>query len=119
MSEAWMRDTGLVLAAFFSLLELRAPQPTYAALTLTLLLLALFQPKLLFPIAYLWKKLAEILGAIMPKLFFGIVFLVFVVPVGAIRKAMKKDPLKLKHTTGSVFLERQHTFTKDDVLHPY
>lgn len=119
MSEAWMRDTGLVLAAFFSLLELRAPQPTYAALTLTLLLLALFQPRLLYPVAYIWKKLAEILGAIMPKLFFGIVFLLFVVPVGAIRKALKKDPLKLKHQTGSVFLERNHLFTKDDVLHPY
>ena len=119
MSEAWMRDTGLILAAFFSLLELRDPRPVYAALVLALLLLSLFRPTLLYPVAYVWKKLSELLGLVMPKLFFGLVFILFVIPISALRKALKKDPLLLSHKQGSAFLERNHTFTKEDVLHPY
>jgi hypothetical protein len=52
----------------------------------------------------------------------SLIFLVFVLPVGMFRKLTGKDSLKIKmfrKSGRSVFIERNHKFTKEDLINPY
>ena len=120
MTDKWVRDTGLIFALvslFFawrgSLLAL--------AIAAALIFAVLFVPIVLRPLAYLWQKLAEVLGFFVNKIFFGIVFFLIVTPVGLLRRLFTKDPLSLafKNTKESALIEREVVFTKEHITHPF
>ena len=79
-------------------------------------------PVLFKPFAYLWFGISNVLGAFVPKIVLSAIYLVFVVPVGVLRKLFGKDNLQLRKfrkETHSVFKIREHTFTEKDIKHPY
>jgi len=85
-------------------------------------LVLLIAPVLVFPFTFLWLNLSDLLGKVMSKVILSIVFFVFVWPVSMIRKAMGKDTLnlrKFKKDTSSVFVDRNHLYTKTDLTTPY
>jgi hypothetical protein len=75
---------------------------------------------LIFPrvgkiIVDLWFKLATILGEINAKVLLSITFFVFLYPMSFIYRITSKNPLQIKKPSGSTFVDRNHTFTKEDL----
>jgi hypothetical protein len=115
-------DSGLALL----LLTLIAGQwfPGHITLLVAIaeVLILLIAPVLIFPFTFFWLNVSELMGKIMSKVILVIVFFLFVLPVSLLRKVMGKDSLnlkKFKKDTDSVFLDRNHTFIRNDLTTPY
>ena len=103
--------TGLILKLTF----------TYK-LAVVLILLLMIKPPIFYPFTFIWFNLSDFLGKILSKILLSVIFLVFVLPVGLFRKLYGKDSLKLKlfrKSGSSVFIERNHKFTREDLINPY
>ena len=82
----------------------------------------MIKPAMIYPFTILWLNLSDILGKIVSRIILAIIYCVFLLPVALIRKIAGKDNLKLKQfrkSDQSVFIERNHLFTKDDMLNPF
>jgi len=102
------RVFGLVMAAFFSLLGL---WPLWSggdarrwALTVAVLFLVVswLFPSALAGLNRLWMRFGLLLHRIVSPVALGIVFLLSVLPVGLIMRALGKDPLRLKLDPGAI-----------------
>ncbi|HEY4500586.1 MAG TPA: SxtJ family membrane protein [Candidatus Paceibacterota bacterium] len=114
MTEKWIKDSGLILSLtllFFGY----GGNEIFLFLSAISLIILLFTPKILYPIAYLWLKLTQLLALIVPKIFFSLVFLLIITPVGLIRKLIGKDALLLRDDYQTAFFDRNHLFVKKDL----
>lgn len=87
-----------------------------------LLLVTLLMPVLIYPLAFFWFGLSHILGLVSTRLILCVLFLLFVTPVGLMRRLFKKDSLQLrmyKKVGGSAFKERNHSFCASDLKYPF
>lgn len=69
-----------------------------------------------------WLAFAEILGMINIRILLGILFVLLVVPVGVWRRWRGIDHLRLrqfKKGKGSVMENRDHEYTREDLLHTF
>jgi hypothetical protein len=69
-----------------------------------------------------WLAFAEILGAVNIRILLGILFLLLVVPVGIWRRWRGIDHLRLrqfKKDRRSVMVNRDHTYTREDLIHTF
>ena len=67
-------------------------------------------------IIWVWTKLTEILGYIMPNVLLSIVFYFFLTPLAFINKLnRKKNPLQLKNITNSVFITKRKEFSPESL----
>ena len=106
----------LLLIWFFT----KNAYPVYAAILL--LLIGMVVPVAMQPLAWVWFGLSHLLGQVMSRLLFGIVWLLLVLPVGLLRRLLGKDALRLrlwKRSDASCFVERAHVFTAEDLKTPY
>ena len=79
-------------------------------------------PKAIYPFTFLWLNISDILGKIMSKIILSVIYFIILCPMAFIRKISGKDRLLLrqfKKTNSSVFTERNHTFSKSDIIHPF
>jgi hypothetical protein len=90
MSDKWVRDTGLVFALLFLIVGWGGNR-IFLGLCALILVCVLFVPSALKPLAWVWQKIAEILGSVMNKIFFGLVFFIFIVPVGLLKRIAGGD----------------------------
>ncbi len=115
-------DSGLAFLLILILTGLMFKLTFIYKLAVICILLLMIKPAIYFPFTFVWLNLSDFLGKIVSKILLSIIFLVFVLPVGLFRKLKGKDPLKLKlfqKSGHSVFTERNHTFTKEDLINPY
>lgn len=121
MDKKWVKNTGEIFALFFLFLGILRGDRMLLIVSLCLLSLTAFIPFTLYPLAFIWFKLVKLLGFFMPKIFFGVIFFVVITPVGLIRKMFKKDSLLIKNqnTRHTAFFDRNHIFTKEDLIRPY
>ena len=71
-------------------------------------------------IAFLWMKLAVILGYINSRILLSIVFYIFLFPIAMLSRLFSKDPLQLRpKKSGSYFSERNHQYVAEDFNHPW
>ena len=67
-------------------------------------------------VAWVWLKIAEILGRINSTILLSLIFFVFLTPLALLMKVFKKsDSLKLKKVSGSAYDERNHRYTAKDL----
>lgn len=115
-------DSGLALLLLTLLLGLWLNVQVGIRIAIAEIIVILTVPVILYPFTFLWLNLSELLGSIMSRVLLTIIFVVFVCPVGLIRKAMGKDTLLLKSfkkEQRSVFTERGHSYTKSDFTTQY
>ena len=80
-----------------------------------LLVLSFVKPELLKPFNFLWMKLGEILGKIVPPIVMLIIFFLIVTPTGFLLRIFKKDILRLKlSNSNSYWLEREKNVSTMD-----
>jgi hypothetical protein len=120
MSDKWVRDTGLVFALVFLLVGVKVSTIGFVLCAVFLLAL-LFAPLLLWPLARLWLFVAEVLGQVMNKVFFGLVFYVVVVPVGLLKRVFEGDQRDLgpQPDKSSAFYEREKLVVAADLAKPF
>lgn len=115
-------DSGLALLLLTLLFGLWFNQYYAIRVAIAELIVLLLAPVIIYPFTFLWLNISELLGSIMSRVILTLIFIVFVCPVGLIRKAMGKDTLmlrKFKNGASSVFTERNHSYTKSDFTTQY
>lgn len=116
------KDTGLALVLILLILDLWLKNELYIKLALIVLVLDMIAPLLFKPIAYVWFGLAHVMGTIVSTVLLFLVYGVFVVPVGILRKMSGKDAMQLKKWKkgrDSVFVDRNLLYTANDIDKPY
>jgi hypothetical protein len=111
MKEKWISDTGLICIAGFLLMGLFGARWAFGV-ALCFVVVQLLFVRALYPIAWVWFQFVRLLSYIQPKIFFGLVFYLVIVPVGLIRKFFHKAP---KAQQESNFIDRTHTYVRSDI----
>ena len=120
MTEKWVRDTGLTFALVSLLLGYRYG-PIFLTVAAAFILAVLFVPSILKPLARIWLGITELLGAIMGRIFFGLVYFVVITPVGLVKRLRTIDPrdLELHRDRTSELVDAQGIITKEHLTKPY
>ena len=124
MDQEKSRDAGLALVLILLLaawIWAGIHHPLIAAAAAGVLI-CMTVPRVFTPFAVLWFGLSGILGAVVSRVLLTVVYVLVVVPVGLARRLAGADPMQLKRwrqADGSVFVERNHLYTREDIEHPY
>lgn len=122
MTKDQCRDAGMAVVLLLLILYLRLKWEGLLLGAILVQVLNMIWPPLFEPIAIVWSWLAHLMGTVVSKVFLSIVYITLVTPVGILRRLAGKDSLRLrafKASRSSVMLERNHTFTADDLERPY
>ncbi len=96
------RQFGFVFAVFFGMLALLPvlhggwPHRWLAVAAIVLAGIAVFFPRILKPLNYLWFRFGLLLHAVVNPIVMGLVFFIAVVPMGLLLRLFGKDLLSLK-----------------------
>jgi hypothetical protein len=116
------KDSGLALVLISLICFQIWKQPFLVLLAIAFLLVAMTYPPLFKPFARFWFAFSTSLGTLVSKIILTIVFFVMVFPVALVRRLMGKDTMQIKgwkQGQDSVFRQRDHVFTGNDLEHPY
>lgn len=124
MEREKIKDAGLALVlillwAGWVVADLRHPLIPAAAAGI---LLCMLIPTVFKPFAVFWYGLGHVLGAVVSRVLLTVIFFLVVVPVGLVRRLAGTDSMQLKRWKkgdGSVFVDRDYSYSKEDVAHPY
>jgi hypothetical protein len=115
-------EFGQVLVLITVLLTLYHKNYQYAVVSACGILLTLLVPVVFYPFAVIWFGLSNILSRISSFVLLNLLFFLFVVPVGFIRKWMGKDSLKMKQFKRgrqSVMTTRNHVYEAADLINTF
>jgi len=120
MDEKWGRDSALIFALIFIFLGYRGYVWGLGLAALIIVLLVLY-PAALYPLGYLWHKIAEVLAGVMNAGIFSLVFFLVVTPIGYLHRIISGDmrSLKVRRERTSAFIERGFAVDKKSLLKPY
>lgn len=116
------KDTGMALVLICLLIGYLGHQQKFFLISIAVLLINMIWPPVFMPAAKLWFGLSHLLGTVMSNVILTLIFFSIVTPIGFIRRLSGADSLRLrkwKKDHGSVFKVRNHTFTSNDIKHPY
>jgi hypothetical protein len=67
-------------------------------------------------VEWFWFKLAFVLGWVNSRILLSIIYFAFLLPIAWLSRLFTKDPLALrKRKTSTLFVERNHLYTKKDL----
>jgi len=116
------RDTGLAMFLILLIVLLfRRPDKLIMGAIVVLVLTMIWPAFFKLP-GRLWFGFSEVLGGIVSKILLSLVFFIVLTPMGLLRKKLGFDAMRLKNWKqgdGSVFLERNKTFSAADLEKPY
>jgi hypothetical protein len=116
------KDSGLALVLICLLLAQGTSSGYFLLLGIGLLILTMTAPALLKPFAKFWFGFSHELGIVVSRILLTLLFYIMVTPVGLVRRILGKDSLQLKKFKQgdmSVFKDRDHLITREDLDHPY
>ena len=116
-------DTGMAVTLIFLLFGNVFVKIEYFNMcALVSLLVAMTFPMLYKLIGIVWFRLSYLLGSVVSKIVLGLIFYGFVTPFGRFVLLFKKDPMNrkgFKRSKGSVFVDRDHVFTREDIVNAF
>jgi hypothetical protein len=116
------KDTGLALVLILLIIENIKRPHWLLVLAMVVLVLTMTWPVIFKPLSIVWFRFSHILGNVVSKVILTLVFFVVVTPIGLIRKILGADPMKRflwKRSNESVLIEKNHPYTKEDIINPY
>jgi multisubunit Na+/H+ antiporter MnhG subunit len=121
-SPSQAKDAGLALVLICLIIGLTSGLKQFLLIGTILLVVVMTAPKLFRPFAKFWFGFSHILGTVVSRVLLTVLFYCMVTPVGAARRLLGKDAMQLgkwKQGRDSVFNDRNHQFTRQDLDHPY
>ena len=103
------RSFGIVFFVFFLIVSLyplvdnENPRIWSLIISITFLILALLNSKILTPLNKIWFKIGIVLGKIVSPFVMGVIFFLIVTPIGLIMKFLGKDLLNLKYNNKNTY----------------
>jgi hypothetical protein len=122
LTKEQVRDSGLAAVLVCLMLSAILREQRLLIAGILLLAAAMALPGLFRPFAVLWFGFSKLTSAIVSRVLLTMVFFLVVTPVGLARRVFGRDPLglkKFKKGAGTLFIERNHAFTKKDIENPY
>lgn len=116
------KDTGIVLGLVMLYIGISYGSEMWLKIAMVAFITALLIPKVFFFPAVAWFGLAEILGGFVSKIVLGIIYILIIMPVGILRRLLKKDTMMLNDFKAgkiSSWIVRDHNYTKEDIHKPY
>lgn len=116
MTDKWVKDTGLVFALIFLVLGFKYGEE-FLSLSVAILFLSIFVPSVLYPLAFVWLKIAELLSLVVPRVLLSVVFFAIIFPIGILRQFIKGDTLCISgwRKVRTNFVDRRHVFSRQDL----
>ncbi len=112
--------TLVVLAMGLLVLFLVFHKPWISWTALGVLLIAAFSDWLSAKVAWLWLKLAELLGKVNSRILLSLVFFIFLVPLALMRRLFVRNALDLKRPTeNTLYKTRNHRYVAEDLENPW
>ncbi len=103
----------LTIVIGFLLLSNYFHSKTLLIISIAVGLIAIFSEKANDKIIWIWNKLTEVLGLIMPNVLLTIVFYLFLTPLAWLNRInRKRNPLQLRNESSSTFIEKRKEFSK-------
>jgi Saxitoxin biosynthesis operon protein SxtJ len=115
-------DTGMAMVLICLLLGYATKKVIYYKIAIPVLVINMAFPMFYYPFAMVWLGLTNLLGMVVSKVLLSVVYILFLMPIGIIRRAMGKDSLNLtgfKKSKDSVMITRDIEFTANDIKNPY
>ena len=115
-------DTGMAMTLICLLLGYFTKNVIYYKIAIPVLVMNMAFPMFYYPFAMVWLGLTNLLGIVVSKVLLSVVYILFLMPMGMIRRAMGKDSLNLtgfKKSKDSVMITRDIEFTANDIKNPY
>jgi len=78
----------------------------WLAVAIVMLALTLAMPRVLDPLKRLWMRIGGLLHVVMSPLFLGLFYFGGLAPIGLALRLFGKDPLRLKRSGASYWIER-------------
>jgi hypothetical protein len=92
----------------------------WVAAAMTVGLLGLISAVTRNAVLWVWEKLALVLGWINSRILLSAVYIIFLVPIGLLFRVFKGDPLSIRRPPlDSLFVQRDHKYTREDLEHPW
>jgi len=116
------KDAGMAFSLIFILLKFVFGYDLFLIVGVVSLVITMTAPSVLKSLAVIWFGLAELLGTVVSKIILTVAFFVVVTPVGAVRRLLRKDSLRLcefKKGRGSVMDERNKIYKPEDIVKPF
>lgn len=82
-------------------------------------LIALIIPAAGHLIVWGWYRLALILSRVVNPVVLGMLFYLFITPIALLFRLFGNDPMRLKDNRGSMYEQREHTYTAQDLKNPW
>ncbi|HMI77767.1 MAG TPA: hypothetical protein VK484_03195 [Ferruginibacter sp.] len=115
-------DTGMAMTLICLLLGYFTKNVIYYKVSILVLVMTMAFPMFYYYIAILWLGLTKLLGVVVSRVLLSVVYIVFLMPVGIIRRSMGKDSMNLKgfkKGRDSVMINRDIEFTANDIKNPF
>lgn len=90
-------------------------RPAFLYAAIVTLLIALFIPPLARLITRGWGKLSRVIAAINSRILLTLLFFLVLAPLAYLYRLFNRDPLKLAKRSGSLYSDRNHIYTRDDL----
>jgi len=122
LSQKQLIDAGMALVLILLLIGFLAKNPLFYKLAIPVLVINMIFPKIYYPFSILWFGLSNLLGSVVSRIILSMVYFIFVVPIGLLRRLLGKDSLilhKFKKDKTSVFRSRNIVFSPEDIKNPY
>jgi hypothetical protein len=79
---------------------------------------------LIFPLSikyilWVWERIGLILGWINTRVILALVFYLILFPISKLTRLKYRNLLQLTNRDNSVFFERNHQYTKEDIINPW
>jgi Saxitoxin biosynthesis operon protein SxtJ len=108
-------ETMLVISVGFLVIYYFTKTNAFLIIALVSGLIGVFSNYLSGKINWVWTKIAHILGLINGSILLSVIFFIILTPIAFLFKLTKKDNLKLHKQSGSIYVDRNHTYVAEDL----
>ena len=116
------RDTGMAMTLLLLIIMLFTKNLQLVVPAIVVLVLTMTWPMAFAPLSRLWFGLSHLMGAVVSRVLLTAIFFLIATPIGLLRRLAGKDSMKRKawrQGSSSVFTERSHTYSAEDLERPY
>jgi len=122
ISKEQSKDTGVTIALILLLAGTFIKSFLLIKISIIIIFLSFLIPGMFYYPAIVWFGFSRVISSVVSKIILAIIFIIAVVPVGLVRKAMKKDSMMIgsfKKGSASAWTVREHKYSEKDILKPY
>ena len=112
-------ETVLVIVLFLAVLYWFKRRDALLMAAIAVGVLSLLAPPVATGIHWCWMKLADVLGSVSSRIVLTVLYLLVLLPLALLARLFGKTAIRLTTGDGSYYKDRNHTYTKEDLMHPW